>query len=106
MCSVPGCVNEYSRTGLCASHYVAARPNHPDGYIDRMKVFGQVCWICGDTIADGDLHVDHVIPLAKGGLNVLANLRPTHAACNKSKSDRWPVDTSTAHLRLDPARLP
>jgi len=31
------------------------------------------------------LHIDHVIPIAKGGPDILDNVRPAHARCNLSK---------------------
>jgi 5-methylcytosine-specific restriction endonuclease McrA len=48
----------------------------------RMSVFGYRCAYC-----DGPFeHVDHVIPLARGGLHCLANLRPACRTCNLRKS--------------------
>jgi len=32
------------------------------------------------------LHIDHVIPLAKGGTNLLENVKPAHGKCNLRKS--------------------
>ena len=43
------------------------------------------CWICGGPKEA----VDHVKPLARGGLHTLANLRPVCQPCNSSKSARW-----------------
>lgn len=31
------------------------------------------------------LHIDHVIPLSKGGSNTLDNMKPAHAICNTKK---------------------
>lgn len=45
---------------------------------------GYVCGICGDAI-EGDLHIDHVVPLARGGPHDLENLQPAHARCNLRK---------------------
>jgi 5-methylcytosine-specific restriction endonuclease McrA len=28
------------------------------------------------------LHIDHVYPLSKGGLDTLENVRPSHGKCN------------------------
>ena len=47
------------------------------------------CWICGRPLGD-DTHLDHVKPLARGGWDTLANLRPTHAECNMRKGAKWP----------------
>jgi 5-methylcytosine-specific restriction endonuclease McrA len=52
----------------------------------RLSMFGHRCWICGDPYQA----VDHVKPLAKGGLHVLANLRPICHVCNSRKKDQWP----------------
>ena len=50
---------------------------------------GMVCHICRKDIAhEGDLHFDHVIPLAKGGPHTADNIRPAHAFCNRSKGAR------------------
>ena len=44
------------------------------------------CLYCGDP-AD---HVDHFIPLSRGGLHVISNLVPACAACNTSKGNKLP----------------
>jgi hypothetical protein len=31
-------------------------------------------------------HPDHVVPLSKGGLDVISNIRPCHAYCNQRKA--------------------
>lgn len=33
------------------------------------------------------LHIDHVVPISKGGPDVLDNVRPAHAICNLKKQD-------------------
>lgn len=50
---------------------------------------GMVCHICGDDIvSDADLEFDHVVPLARGGPHLSANIRPAHAGCNRKKGAR------------------
>lgn len=51
----------------------------------------KVCFYCGSDCA-GDFHVDHFVPLAKGGAHVLTNLRIACAPCNLRKSARDPLD--------------
>jgi len=49
------------------------------------------CRLCGARVKDGaKLHVDHVIPVSKGGLTTLRNLRALCSRCNLGKSDRLP----------------
>lgn len=50
----------------------------------RWDYFGGKCWMCG-AAADS---VDHVIPLANGGTNWPANLRPACIPCNSAKGTR------------------
>ena len=34
------------------------------------------------------LHLDHVVPLSKGGSDLIANVKPSHAQCNLKKNNR------------------
>jgi 5-methylcytosine-specific restriction endonuclease McrA len=47
---------------------------------------GFMCTYCGDT--DAPLCADHVIPLSRGGTNLIDNLVCACIPCNSSKSDR------------------
>jgi len=50
----------------------------------RMSMFGNKCAYCSGSFD----HVDHVIPLSKGGRHCLANLRPACRFCNLSKHNK------------------
>ncbi len=54
----------------------------------RWSVNSGLCYLCGRP---ADV-MDHVIPLAKGGSNWPANLRPACWRCNFTKGARWPYD--------------
>ncbi|MET7808612.1 HNH endonuclease [Micromonospora chersina] len=60
----------------------------------RWRYYGDRCWMCGDRATA----TDHVKPLAAGGSNWPANLRPACEHCNCVKGHSWPL----THL---PARL-
>ena len=48
------------------------------------------CQICGCTQRDGvTLHVDHIIPVSKGGKSVPSNLRTLCDRCNIGKSNKY-----------------
>lgn len=49
----------------------------------------KVCFYC-DADCEGNFHIDHFMPLAKGGAHVLNNLRVSCAPCNLHKSDKLP----------------
>jgi 5-methylcytosine-specific restriction endonuclease McrA len=55
------------------------------------------CGICGGDIDYSLPHldpmayvVDHIVPLNKGGLDVLENKQAAHRSCNRLKSDKLP----------------
>ena len=47
------------------------------------------CQKCGISAKDGaKLHVDHIIPVSKGGKTTMDNLQTLCWKCNRSKSDK------------------
>jgi len=62
-----------------------------------LELYGTNCHICGDPIDlslnrkigseswEMSLHIDHVIPISKGGPDTLANVKPSHGKCNLKK---------------------
>lgn len=66
----------------------------------RWDYYGGKCWMCGATATDSD----HVKPLAKGGSNWPANIRPACRSCNRSKSAAWPYPLEVARGRSTPRR--
>ena len=61
------------------------------------------CTVCGVPY---ETHVDHIIPLARGGTDDLKNLQPLCAACNLRKKDvmsnadlvRWVLSRGLTHF--------
>lgn len=57
-----------------------------------IALHGPTCWLCGQAIRPGQAwDVDHVIPRSEGGSDALANLRPAHASCNRSRGRKQAV---------------
>ena len=65
-----------------------------------LDLYGAVCHICNKEIDlnapkksigeegwENGLHLDHAIPLSKGGTDTINNVKPAHALCNLSKSN-------------------
>ena len=46
------------------------------------------CYYCKQTVNIDDFHLDHGIPLSRGGSHSIDNLFPAHGSCNLSKKDR------------------
>lgn len=48
------------------------------------------CYLCGKLIPKGHRHVDHIIPLSKGGAHRPSNLAASCDKCNREKHDKLP----------------
>ena len=67
---------------------------------DILDLYGIVCHICNAEVDitasrvvgtegwEKSLHLDHVIPISKGGTDTLDNVKPSHALCNLIKGDK------------------
>lgn len=51
----------------------------------RVAYYGGKCYLCKARPYE---HLDHVIPLSRGGSNWPANIRPACSSCNLKKNDR------------------
>ena len=47
-----------------------------------------ICAICGLLVGNEPAHIDHIIPLARGGSHTQNNLQFTHGRCNNAKGAR------------------
>ena len=50
-----------------------------------------ICGICQYPVDPTDWHLDHVIPLSKGGHHTYANVQVAHPDCNQHKHGRLPT---------------
>lgn len=50
-----------------------------------------LCWWCGNPVGE-DYHVDHRIPLSRGGTNWPNNICIACATCNESKNNKLPYE--------------
>jgi 5-methylcytosine-specific restriction endonuclease McrA len=55
-------------------------------WTELVNAFGRKCLCCGAT--DKKLTMDHVIPLARGGVHSIANVQPLCLSCNSRKNVR------------------
>ena len=53
---------------------------------DIIAKYGNKCFYCNDLFT----HIDHYIPLSKGGSHTLENVRPSCEHCNLTKSNKLP----------------
>lgn len=50
------------------------------------------CYLCGKLIPKGRRHVDHIVPLSRGGAHRPSNLAAACAVCNGSKHNKPPEE--------------
>ena len=53
----------------------------------RKKIAKGICYYCGKYVGSNNLTMDHLVPLARGGLSIRANLVPACKECNSKKKD-------------------
>ena|SRR3990167_5730115 len=72
------------------------KPNY-ESVLERDGLF---CYLCVEDILDGEkYHVDHIIPITKGGWHAEFNLAVAHDICNISKQNKLP-DELPKHLKI------
>ena len=59
-----------------------------------LELHDGVCGICGGDVDPFDYHVDHIVPLSKGGFHNLANSQPAHPSCNMRKGSKLAPEVS------------
>jgi 5-methylcytosine-specific restriction endonuclease McrA len=62
------------------------------GYRDIIVDFlikrdGLICGMCRESLEGSEFHIDHIIPVALGGKDIMENVRLTHPKCNLSQSN-------------------
>lgn len=63
------------------------------GLQGKLELWGCRCWMCGVELEIATVTWDHVKPLSKGGVDILANIRPACRSCNSRKGAKWPLAT-------------
>ena len=83
------CISKATVTFVNKTNSKRKRTHIPRGM--RHEVFKRDdyrCVECGATKSDGaTLHVDHIVPVAKGGTDELSNLQTLCSDCNLNKND-------------------
>ena len=58
----------------------------------RNKLAQGVCHYCGQKTPPGQLTMDHVVPLSRGGMSTKANLVTACKECNNRKKTMLPME--------------
>ncbi len=51
-----------------------------------------VCYFCGGKFPPGELTMDHIVPLIRGGKSVRGNVVPACKECNNKKKYLLPIE--------------
>jgi 5-methylcytosine-specific restriction endonuclease McrA len=60
---------------------------HLKDWIELCKTQKYRCRLCKQVFSLGDLSIDHIIPISKGGSNDINNLQALCLPCNRKKRD-------------------
>lgn len=69
--------------------------------VQIMERDGYTCSLCGRKPPDVELHVDHIVPRSKGGLDDDRNLQTLCSDCNYGKSDNFILNRMVAKKKKD-----
>lgn len=59
---------------------------------ELLRKHGPYCAICGKRLKKNEITIDHIIPLSKGGADIIQNMQLACLPCNSRKSDNLPSD--------------
>jgi len=67
----------------------------------RRKLARGRCHYCGRPVAQAELTMDHIVPLARGGASTKGNLVPACKQCNTRKRTMLPIEWEEYMAGLD-----
>ncbi len=66
----------------------------------KRKIANGVCHYCGRTVPPGELTMDHIVPLVRGGKAVKNNVAAACKDCNSRKKYLLPIEWEEYLARL------
>lgn len=67
----------------------------------KNKIAQGVCHYCGLEFSPGELTMDHIVPLARGGTSTKGNLATTCKECNNKKKTLLPIEWDEYMAQLE-----
>jgi 5-methylcytosine-specific restriction endonuclease McrA len=58
----------------------------------RNRIASGLCHYCGRRVPPGELTLDHIVPLVRGGRSTRGNCVPACKTCNSAKQDLLPTE--------------
>jgi 5-methylcytosine-specific restriction endonuclease McrA len=60
-------------------------------WAQKVADLGNVCQLCGRVLREGEVTIDHIVPVSAGGKNNIDNLQPSCLSCNARKGAKVAV---------------
>lgn len=60
----------------------------PQQWLDKIEFHKNCCYLCRKSLDGKKIHLEHRIPISKGGTNWIANIAPACAECNLKKGNK------------------
>lgn len=81
------------------------RTAHRNGDVSSVELSeiiknAKVCYWCRESLKNKKIHIDHYIPLSKGGEHTLTNLVVSCSVCNQKKSAKDPIEFANSVGKL------
>ena len=69
-------------------------------FIRRLRSAAVWCHICWRPLRGSDTHIDHIVPLSRGGGHARANIAPICRSCNSRKHTRLLSEMAAEDFRI------
>jgi 5-methylcytosine-specific restriction protein A len=70
----------------------------------KQQIADGVCYYCKRAVKPGDLTMDHIVPIARGGKSTKGNVVPCCKECNNKKRYFTPSEILLKNLEIDPKK--
>ena len=70
----------------------------------KRKCSKGVCGYCGQSIPPGELTMDHIVPVSRGGKSTKGNVIPSCKTCNNKKKELLPMEWDQYLKNIQPTK--
>ncbi|WP_207767816.1 HNH endonuclease [Heyndrickxia camelliae] len=81
--------NEKNKRGHIPAKMRINLLNKSARFVEKENKYIPSCSFCGKTAKESTLHIDHIIPVSKGGATTEDNLQVLCSECNLQKNNKY-----------------
>jgi len=71
----------------------------------KMIIAKGICHYCGKSFSPGELTMDHIVPISRGGKSTKGNIVPCCKNCNNEKKYLTPADMILKKLKKTQSKM-